>query len=181
MAKKNSKRTNPHNKWLFIAGAFVTLFVIFYPALPKQTITPTQTTTSTSNPATANWKTYSNLKYGLSIKYPPDWDFNGTEKESYTLIDVTYPSVIFSIKQPGARGVNINLIKNLQGDFCTGSKTSSKQISLGRITGKEYICDGIPHVIIYRVNNDVFYLMGGYPSSQNAEYQEKIFQSFKLN
>lgn len=73
MAKK---KTNNRNKWIFIAVAFVVLFVALYALLPKQTLAPTQTSQTvspTSDPATADWQTYTDTKNGFSIKYPPSW------------------------------------------------------------------------------------------------------------
>lgn len=67
MAKKNSKQTTLRNKWLLIGVVFVILFVIFYTALPKQTITPTQTTNNSSS-ETAGWKTFQENSY--LFKYP---------------------------------------------------------------------------------------------------------------
>ncbi len=46
-------------------------------SLPQKQVT--QTSKSDASPAptgvdeTANWKTYTNTKYGYSVKYPPDW------------------------------------------------------------------------------------------------------------
>lgn len=38
------------------------------------TVTPTSTSTTTSD-ETASWKTYTNSKYGYSIKYPTNWAY----------------------------------------------------------------------------------------------------------
>jgi hypothetical protein len=49
---------------------------------PTQTITPTKTPASptpTPKDETANWKTYTDIKHGYSIRYPSDWTF---EKQS---------------------------------------------------------------------------------------------------
>lgn len=110
VAKKNSK-TNLKSKWLFIVGAFVVLFVIFYAALPKQTLAPNQTTQTaipTPGPATADWKTYSNTTYNFSIKYPSDWT------ASEVLSGPVAPAVSFRNNQPFSGEITLYIEDNPQ-------------------------------------------------------------------
>lgn len=68
MARKSSKQTSTRNKWIFIVATFVVLFIVFYAALPKHTIAPTQTETQTFKiskeitPATKDFTDISNWK-----------------------------------------------------------------------------------------------------------------------
>lgn len=40
--------------------------------------------------ATANWKTYTNIKYGYSVKYPPTWVYSfGKNSDSWVLFDIS--------------------------------------------------------------------------------------------
>lgn len=68
MAKKKLKQINPRNKWIFIIGAFIVLFVIFFTTLPKSILAPTQIATPPNN-----WKAYENKEFGFSFKYPQNW------------------------------------------------------------------------------------------------------------
>ena len=81
MAKKNSKQTSFRRKWLIIVVTFFVLFAIFYAALPKQTIAPSQTTNN-SSAETAGWKTYVDSENVFSIKYPPNWTASTSESGS---------------------------------------------------------------------------------------------------
>lgn len=88
-------------KWLFIAGAFVVLFAIFYAALPKHTIAPTQTanqtTTQTSpapDPTTADWKTYTNTKFSYSFKYPANSKVSNNFYMDCEINECTYLKIV---------------------------------------------------------------------------------------
>ncbi|HUS59959.1 MAG TPA: PsbP-related protein [Nevskiaceae bacterium] len=49
---------------------------------PQPTPTPVVEATPTPDP-TANWKTYTNTKYGYSIKYPEDWSVTPLDDPAY--------------------------------------------------------------------------------------------------
>lgn len=69
--------------FLFILFPFVGFYLGFkYSSLLSQTDQTQQVAaqpTPTTDP-TANWKTYTNTGYGLSFKYPPDWEVKDPKK-----------------------------------------------------------------------------------------------------
>lgn len=58
---------------IFFTSTLVLLYLYFYKPLPTSTFTPTTGVipTETINP-TADWKIYTNTKYGFSLEYPSD-------------------------------------------------------------------------------------------------------------
>ena len=73
--------------------------------LPQKQVTQTETSKVDE---IANWKTYTNTKYGYSIKYPNDWDYVDTDDPTKLPTGTTiysrgyyperYPNVIFFLK-----------------------------------------------------------------------------------
>lgn len=88
MVKRKSKQTSLRNKWLFIAATFAVLFIIFYAALPKHIIAPTQTSNSTATSADiSTWKEYANSTAGFSLMYPSNWDVKELHFTSNRAVD----------------------------------------------------------------------------------------------
>jgi hypothetical protein len=112
----DSKKTNPVKKILMIAFGFLFisalivggyyLFTLFTKDDASSTAQPTQTQESgTSTPIptvdpTANWKLYSNTKYGFSFKHPADWTHNmgignniGIAETNWSVLEGPYEDV----------------------------------------------------------------------------------------
>src|SRR5690242_9886241 len=110
MAKKKQNKSLP--KWLILGGIFVVLLAViwkpYWNSYFKNNVQPNPSAAGASVPS--DWKTYSNDKYGLSIKYPPAWNLS-TPNNNYT---------IFDISSDTDDSNRVSLYKNFQGDICDG-------------------------------------------------------------
>ncbi len=62
---------------IVLAGVLVYFAFLKKPGEVAVSLTPTPTPTKTATPTpdeTANWKTYTNTRYGFEVKYPSDWE-----------------------------------------------------------------------------------------------------------
>jgi len=59
---------------LLTAGSIAAYFLVFKNQTAQPSPIPTPEATATPDP-TANWETYTNEKYGFSLKYPTGWTF----------------------------------------------------------------------------------------------------------
>ncbi|MDO8471814.1 MAG: PsbP-related protein [bacterium] len=71
------------------------------PATTEATKTETKTTTAAKTDKMADWKTYSNTKYGFSFKYPSDWKMseNGGNNADPSVVSIVSPE---TQKAPGS-------------------------------------------------------------------------------
>lgn len=198
MVKRKSKQTSLRNKWLFIAGAFVVLFIIFYAALPKHIIAPTQTSTSTATSADiSTWKEYTNSTAGFSLMYPSNWDVKELHFTSNREVDDPREINTLIIKNGNENEVMIQWgpmgfgggcdekdskmlqLKNESIKICNGS-SSDQSINYegNKITGyHEYWNQISPKTI----NKEMPIGASAFSTSSESETIRKIFSTLEVN
>jgi hypothetical protein len=73
---------------ILVGGGYFAWYYLMGPgkAAPSTTSTTNPTTSTTnSTVSTADWKTYTNMTYGYSFKYPSDWTINANNSREITL------------------------------------------------------------------------------------------------
>lgn len=180
MAKKKSK-SNLKSKWLFIVGAFVVLFVIFYSALPKQTIAPTRTTNNSSS-ETANWKTYTSSFDSFTIKYPP----------SLEILEDRYNGKVFRVFIQSDKFQIVIHPDGLSGEASLEAyrnnleTTGANQFVSYKISGEDALKFHIrakseDEIQIVTIHNGKSYLITASPSNlSNASSLDQILSTFKF-
>lgn len=83
MKSKLRKKGKHLTKLLVVLVLILTIGVIYFSKIGKNTLPSlSQRTSSPTIDKAENWKTYTSVKYGYSIQYPPDWKItNGSTEE----------------------------------------------------------------------------------------------------
>ncbi len=148
---------------------------------------------------TADWKTYTNEKYGFEIKYPNKWYFKEIERgiveggiyfsqylpeeESGGTV-FTNESLNISINQPAPQDSLLEFIENYL-NLSASIKFEIENIKIDGIDAIKIkvVCDGVgcgnPHWFVIK-NNNVYIFSSGLSSKNEIDIYEKMISTFKF-
>jgi len=144
------------NQWILAAIILVVIVVIagiFILLLnsQKSTSTPPSSISPTSSPITeevANWKTYTNTKYGYSLKYPSEMRLTEPGNETYLTLDPSqekeqdfHHTLIVGISVlPNKERLSIDeLIEKIQASTSAIQIKNKQDVTVGGVKGKKVI------------------------------------------
>lgn len=131
---------------------------------------------SSTSDETANWKTYTNDKYGFSINYPQDWKF---ATDNY--INNWKDYLIFSIYKDQRQGARLELYKDFAGGFCEGSGKSDKATIdfNNNVKGEKTECAGAI-AINFKKDQNNFWLIATFVNDDNRSLFNSMISTFKF-
>ena len=133
-----------------------------------------QQATTTPDPTT-DWKTYTNTRYGISIKYPREWKL-ATDNYLNNIQDY----IIFSIYETTRDSYRLELYKDFIGGFCEGdekSKNTIVQFNNG-IKGEKTECSSGIAVNFQKDGNNLWLIT--VMSDKNRNIFNQILSTFKF-
>lgn len=161
------------------------------------TATPKATTTTSATDETANWKTYTNEKYGFSFKYPGDWTYKtNAGTETLLTIGLFPPSKTEGYEYFGDITINVENSNGLTlEDFAKeknyasateiewNSTAESEPINISGVSGIKYpqIAGMMPSTIsIVKSGNYVYEIQDIKPSHQQDGIYDQILSTFEF-
>lgn len=159
---------------------------------PATTPTTTTPTTTTTTDETADWKTYTNEKYGYSFKYPKGWIVASYSKdEDVVLSDQPGGHWLFGVRvSSNTDNLSLETIANKEADKrvkATGENLSKADISslkLGGLEAKQIVVSpvgdyGNTEVVSIKGKN-IIEIPGDTSTQENKNIFEGILSTFQF-
>jgi hypothetical protein len=146
--------------------------------------------TSTADP-TADWKIYTNDKYGFTFKYPNDWEYQENYSKTQNTIDYLQitlaKSEYFNPIPKGNPLIMLSLIETTDQNKLSIYQNTEivKTIVIGEITAEErkHMTPTVDSKYVTFINNDISYEIESQMHTQSIEHQEvfdQILSTFKF-
>ena len=160
---------------------------------PTPTVTPStkEPTTTTTKDETADWKTYTNEKYGYSLKYPKDWEYKENMHEGYekgaivgfrkppTKDEGFYDIVIRVADAGNTLTIDEWLARNAKPSIVTSP--THKTIGVDKLPGVEFIESNMDeHKAVYLAHNKLVMSFTIAKDSKYLSIFNKMLSTFKF-
>lgn len=152
--------------------------------IPTQTVSHTLTSPSpipTSSDETANWKMFTNTKYGYSIKHPDNW-YDAGSYDGDWYFDQVFSNTPVDKPSPSAQSIRVRVIKRV-GPAWKDTKVYFDEI-YNDPNGSHFLIDNVPATKIIEVPGkekatEPYYSINAYAYKNGRVYRIYIIEENK--